>query len=86
MKFTFNGYEIDLKVRSLGADKASKENALHFINTLSVLYRDSETLAKIEAITAVDEKLYKNYAEIQGNRAHELYKICEEAGLYNNLR
>lgn len=86
MKFTFNGYEIDLKVKKEWKNKATKKDALQFINELVILYDESAQLAKIESQTNENGELYNAYAELQNKRSKVLFEICENGGLYDNLK
>lgn len=80
MKLQIEGYEIEIKARYNAQERNSKKAALSFINTLSLLYSDSAKYYEIK-----NESVYQKYAEIQFERSRELYKICEQNGLYKDL-
>lgn len=80
MKLQIEGYEIEIKARYNAQERNSKTAALSFINTLSILYSDSAKLHEMK-----NDRVFKKFSEIQRERSHELYKICEQNGLYKDL-
>lgn len=80
MKLQIEGYTLEIKARYNEKERSSKNAALSFINMLSILYSDSARLHEMK-----NETVYKEFAKIQRERSHELYKICEQNGLYKDL-
>ena len=80
MKLQIEGYEIEIKARHNTKERNSKNVALSFINSLSLLYSESAKYYESK-----NELVYQEYAEIQRERSHELYKLCEQNGLYKDL-
>ena len=84
MKIEFDGYEIELKVRSTVLSKrANEEDTLTFLNHLSIMYNESATLYMEKFKEDETKKFYKGCSERRERVAHELFEYCRAHGLYD---
>ena len=84
MKIEFDGYEIELKVRSTVLSKhANEEDTLDFLNHLSIMYTDSARLCMYEFKKDKTKTFYKGCSERRDEIATQLYEYCKARGLYD---
>lgn len=84
MKIEIDRFEIELKVRSTVLSKhANEEDTLDFLNHLALMYNECSRLLMNEFRKDETKKFYKGCAERKAKVAHELFKFCEEHGLYD---
>lgn len=87
LKIEFDGYEIELKVRSTVLSKhANEEDTLDFLNHLSLMYNDSARMYMNEFRKDETKKFYKGRAERCDDIAHELFVFCATHGLYDEKK
>lgn len=74
MKIVIADYELEItKVTDIYLDK--EENILHFLNSLSIVFSEAAEYNK--------EHGYNGCYEADKEIANNLYKYCNEHGLYN---
>ena len=84
MKIEFDGYEIELKVRSTILSKhANEEDTLDFLNHLSIMYDESATLLMEQFKKDETKKFYKGCSNRRKEVSDELYEYCKARGLYD---
>lgn len=78
MKFTFDGYEIDIKVKNtLLSDRANKYDTLSFMNRMLGWFFDS--------IEDSNRLGFEDLAEHQRKEAYKLFEQLTKHGAYNKL-
>lgn len=84
LKIEFDGYEIELKVRSTVLSKhANEEDTLDFLNHLAIMYNESARLLMDEFRKDETKKFYKGCSERRDEIGTQLYEYCKARGLYD---
>ena len=74
MKITLGSFEISISAKYKWQHRQNKETTLLFLNYLSVIFS--------EASENYEHEGYDHLAKTTGNIRDELYKICNDNGLY----
>ena len=74
MKLTINEYEVEIKVKRGGADRASKMDTMQFLNSVSIWAMEAAKQMRTTGAPALAE-------EFDG-ASTEIYNFLKGAGLY----
>lgn len=92
MKFTVNGYEIDIKVKRGGDSRYNKDRTLSFMNEMAIWmgqaasYKNFERRDDRVPWTDSERETSKRCAEYLNEAWRDLYHQLEEYGAYDNLK
>ena len=75
MKIVLKNLEIDIKCKDVSDSRYSKKELLYFLNELSVVYRHASEYMRMQGAVNSQASFLK--------KSTELYKICEENGIYD---
>ena len=73
MKVQFDGYEVEIKVKTTFESKASKRSAMALLNTIGILYREAAAHRK---------ELLGREATYYTEAADEIYEALEAEGYF----
>lgn len=93
MKFTIDGYEIEIKAKREGAKRASKDDTMCFMNSLAIWMRESGKFTAFEHRN--DSGFYdgnddaiecgKRYGAYLKAAANDLHDQLDAYGCYDNI-
>lgn len=94
MRFTVDGYEIEIKAKDIGDKRFSKEDTLYFMNQLAIWMTESAHYTAFEHRN--DNGFYdgdteaieigKRCGEYLSNAAEELHDQLAALGCYDDIR
>ena len=77
MKMRIGNNDVTLSAKYFWNAKATKKSTLNYLSYLSSVFHEASEWNR--------EHGYDSIAERYKNESHELYMICKNAGLYNEL-
>ena len=75
MKFTINGYEVEIKAKSPYSNRCNKNDTVEILNMISLYAGSAERYWKSQGMNAI--------AKSAGNVSTEIYEQLKILGVYN---